>query len=160
MRKQRRRGQRWRRWLPGPKHGLARGSVVYGHPMPPGPEVLRDLLGRCDRLQNWARLQGFGLEPVPEDLALLDEAIDRIIQEPGRHTRMSAVESEAGQFLGTVIVSTIDGAHWRLWPNGHPVVRLASGRDLDVIALAHDRVDRRQPRLTDVYADAASNRSR
>jgi len=128
--------------------------------MPPGPEVLRDLLGRCDRLQNWARLQGFGLEPVPEDLALLDEAIDRIIQEPGRHTRMSAVESEAGQFLGTVIVSTIDGAHWRLWPNGHPVVRLASGRDLDVIALAHDRVDRRQPRLTDVYADAASNRSR
>jgi hypothetical protein len=39
-----------------------------------------------------------------------------------------------------VIVSTIHAAHWRLWPNGHPVVRLASGRDLDVIALANDRL--------------------
>ena len=152
-------GQRWRRWLPGPKHGLARGNAVYGHPAPPGPEVLGDLLGRSERLRSWARLQGFGLEPVPEDLALLDDAIGRIVEDR-RHTRMSAVESEAGQFLGTVIVSTIDGAKWRLWPNGHPVVRLLSGRDLDVIALAHDRVTRGQPRLTEVYADAASNRSR
>jgi hypothetical protein len=127
--------------------------------MPPGSGVLSDLLGRCDTLQGWARLQGFGLEPIPEDLALLDEAIDRVIHETGRHTSMSAVESEAGQFLGTVIVSTIDGAQWRLWPNGHPVVRLACGRDLDVIALSHDRVARGQPRLSDVYADAASNRS-
>jgi Family of unknown function (DUF6278) len=134
--------------------------MVYGHPMPPGPEVLRDLLARSDRLQDWARLQGFGLEPVPEDLTLLDEAIDQVIRQHGRHTRMSAVENEAGQFLGTVIVSTIDGAQWKLWPNGHPVVRLASGRDVDVIALAHDRVEKGQPRLADVYADAASNRSR
>ena len=36
--------KRWRRWLPGPKHGLPRSSMVYGHPMPPGPEVLGDLL--------------------------------------------------------------------------------------------------------------------
>jgi hypothetical protein len=63
---------------------------------------------------------------------------------------MSAVESDAGLFLGTVIVSAIRGAHWRLWPNGHPVVRLASGRDLDVIALANDRLRSGQPRLTDV----------
>jgi len=70
--------------------------VVYGHPMPPGPEVLSDLLGRCDRLQDWAELQGFGLGPLLEDLALLDEAIDRVTEEHGRHTRMSAVESEAG----------------------------------------------------------------
>ena len=126
--------------------------------MPPGPQVLGDLLSRCDRLRGWAKLQGFGLEPIPEDLALLDEAIDRVSRE-NRQTRMPAVESEAGQFLGTVIVSTIDGAQWRLWPNGHPVVRLASGRDLDVIALSHDRVARGHPRLADVYADAASNRS-
>jgi hypothetical protein len=42
-----------------------------------------------------------------------------------------------------------------LWPNGYPVVRLASGRDLDVIALARDRVYSGQPRLADVYTDAA-----
>jgi uncharacterized protein DUF6278 len=58
-----------------------------------------------------------------------------------------------------VIVSTIHGAHWRLWPNGHPVVPLASGRNLDVIALGHDRVDSGQPRLADVYADAAATDS-
>jgi Family of unknown function (DUF6278) len=114
------------------------------------------MLGRAERLHDWARLQGFGLGPVPEDLALLDEAIDRVIDEHGRHTPISAIENEAGQFLGTMIVSTIHGAHWRLWPDGHPVVRLASGQDLDVIALAHDRVDSGQPRLADVYADAAA----
>jgi hypothetical protein len=124
--------------------------------MPPDPEQLRDLLGRCESLQEWARLQGFGLDPVPEDLAVLDEAIDGVIQEHGRHTRMDAVESDAGQFLGTVIVSTIYGAHWRLWPNGYPVVRLASGRDLDVIALARDQLHSGQPHLADVYTDAAA----
>jgi hypothetical protein len=148
--------QQWRRWLPGPKHGLARGDVVYGAPMPPAPEQLREILGRCERLQGWARLQGFGLDPVPEDLALLDEAIDRLIQQHGPHPVWSAVESDAGRFLGTVIVSTIYGARWRLWPNGYPVVRLASGRDLDVIALARDRLHSGQPRLAEVYANAAA----
>ena len=148
--------QQWRRWLRGPKHGLARKAIVYGVPRHPGPEHLHALLGQYKSLQEWGRLQGFDLDPVPEDLAVLDEAIDRFIEEDGRHRQMSAVESEAGPFLGTVIVSTIHGAHWRLWPNGHPVVRLASGRDLDVIALADDRLRSGQPRLATVYADAAT----
>jgi hypothetical protein len=54
-----------------------------------------DLLGRYERLHDWARLQGFGLQPVPEDLALLDEAIDRVREEHGRQP-MSAAENEAG----------------------------------------------------------------
>jgi hypothetical protein len=180
--------QQWRRWLRGPKHGLARKAIVYGVPRHPGPEQLRALLGQYKSLQEWDRLQGFDLGPVPEGLAVLDEAIDRLIEEHaewarlqefnldpvgkdpavldeaidrfieehGRQTQMSAVESDAGRFLGTVIVSMIHGAHWRLWPNGHPVVRLASGRDLDVIALADDRLRSGQPRLAAVYADAAT----
>jgi len=52
------------------------------------------------------RLKGFELDAHPDDLALPDEAIDRVIAQHGRHTRMSAVEGEAGLFLGTVIVST------------------------------------------------------
>jgi hypothetical protein len=55
-----------------------------------------------------------------------------------------------------VIVATIAGARWRLWPNGHPVVRLASGRDLDVAAMASDRVGKGVPLLVDVYTDAAA----
>jgi hypothetical protein len=69
---------------------------------------------------------------------------------------MSAMESDAGLFLGTVIVSTIHGAHWRLWPNGDPAVRLASGHDLDVIALANNRLRSGQPRLAAVYADVVT----
>jgi len=42
-----------------------------------------------------------------------------------------------------------------LWPNGHLVVRLASGRDLDVATLASDRVSKGAPLLADIYADAA-----
>jgi Family of unknown function (DUF6278) len=153
-------GQRWRRWVPGPEHGLARGAAVYGVPRRPDPEGLRELLGRCESLRDWARLQGLELDTLPDDLTSLDEAIDRVIEEHGRHTRMSAVRTQAGLFLGTVIVSSVPGARWRLWPNGHPVVHLSSGLDLDVVAVANDRIETGQPRLADVYANAASNHSR
>jgi hypothetical protein len=39
------------------------------------------------------------------------------------------------------------------------VVRLSSGRDLDVVAMANDRVSKGAPLLADVYADAAAGRS-
>jgi hypothetical protein len=178
--------RQWRRWLSGPEHGLARSHIVYGVSRHPDPEQLNALLGHYKNLQEWTRLQGFDLDPIPENLALLDEAIDRLIDEHGdwasrqeadltaaaedpavldaavdqfieehsRQTQMSTVESDAGLFVGAVIISTIHGAHWRLWPNGHPVVRLVHGRDLDVIALAHDRLHSGQPRLAAIYADA------
>jgi hypothetical protein len=73
----------------------------------------------------------------------------------GGPSRIGAALTEAGLFLGSVIVATVAGARWRLWPNGHPVVHLASGRDLDVAAVASDRVNRGAPRLADVYPDAA-----
>jgi hypothetical protein len=38
-----------------------------------------------------------------------------------------------------------------------PVVRLASGRDLDVTAMASERVSKGAPRLADIYADAAAD---
>jgi Family of unknown function (DUF6278) len=43
-----------------------------------------------------------------------------------------------------------------LWPNGHPVVRLATGQDLDVVALANDRISKGAPLLADVYADTVA----
>jgi Family of unknown function (DUF6278) len=109
--------------------------------------------------RDWSRRQEFALDAASEDPAALDAAIERFIEEDGRNTQMSAMESGAGRFLGTVIVCTIHGAHWRLWPNGHPVVRLASGRDLDVIALADSRLHSGQPYLADIYADAAATES-
>jgi uncharacterized protein DUF6278 len=150
---------RWRRWIPGPRHGLARRVAVYGVPGRPDPEQLGELLGRCDQLRAFARAHGFELDGSPEDLGPLDQAIDEATDqgtgELGGPSRIGAALTEAGLFLGSVIVATVAGARWRLWPNGHPVVHLAPGRDLDVAAVASDRVNRGAPRLADVYADAA-----
>jgi Family of unknown function (DUF6278) len=152
-------GSRWRRWVPGTKHGLARGVAVYGVPRRPGPGRLDELLGRCEQLRAFARAHGFELDGSPEDLAVLDWAIDEAVavadRELGGRSRVVAIGTEAGLFLGSVVVVTVADARWRLWPNGHPVVRLASGRDLDVAAVASDRVSEGGPRLADVYADAA-----
>jgi hypothetical protein len=61
--------QQWRRWLRGPKHGLARKAIVHGVPRHPGREQLRALLGQYKSLQEWARLQEFNLDPVGKDVA-------------------------------------------------------------------------------------------
>jgi Family of unknown function (DUF6278) len=147
---------RWRAWLPGPRHGLARGVLVYGVPRHPDPQSLAEHLGRCDRLRTFARDHGFELEGSPHDLGLLDRAIGEATDPAQCGPSQAAALAEAGLFLGSVIVATVAGARWRLWPNGHPVVRLSSGRDLDVTVLASDRVGKGAPLLADVYADAAA----
>jgi hypothetical protein len=110
------------------------------------------------------RAHGFELDGSPEDLGPLDQAIDeatdQATSELGGPSRIGAALTEADLFLGSVIVATVAGAHWRLWPNGHPVVHLASGRDLDVAAMTSDRVSKGALRLADVYADAAADPSR
>jgi hypothetical protein len=148
----------WRRWVPGPRHGLPRSVAVYGVPRP-GPDQIAGMLGRCDQLRAWARTRGFELEDTAGDLRLLDQALDAAIgdarSEPGEPARIARLGNQAGLFLGTVILATVPAARWRLWPNGHPVIRLPSGPDLDVVALANDRVNRGAPLLADVHAAAA-----
>jgi Family of unknown function (DUF6278) len=143
----------WRRWMPRPKHGIARGVVVYGVPHGPDPDRLDELLGRCDKLRGWVRFRGgFALSGVPEDLELLDQAIDEWHDDG----QIATLGNEVGLFLGTVIIASVPGARWQLWPNGHPVLRLASGREVDVVALGGDRVSKGTPRLTRAFADAAA----
>jgi hypothetical protein len=75
-------------WLPGPKRGVA----VYGHPHGPDPDQLDELLGRCKGLRSWARMRGLVLSGIPEDLELLDQAIDEWPaggQPPHRGTRLA-----------------------------------------------------------------------
>ena len=136
--------------MPGPKHGAPRGVVVYGVPHGPDPDHLDELLGRSERLRSWAWARGFVLRGVPEDLALLDQAIDQWRGDG----QIAALGNEAGLFLGTVIIASVAGARWQVWPNGHPVVRLASGYELDVVALGGDRVNKGAPRLIDAFARA------
>ncbi len=148
-------GKRWRRWLPGPKHGVARGMAVFGSPgYARDVDGLNELLGRWPALCSWAEGHGLALSGVPTDLQLLDHEIG----EDHHDAAMTALASEAGLFLGTVIINSAAGARWRVWPNGHPVVLTASGRELDVVAIADRRFSTGVPRLADVHADAVAGR--
>jgi Family of unknown function (DUF6278) len=104
---------RWRRWIPGSRHGLARGVAVYGVPGCPDLEQLGELLGRCGQLRAFARAHGFELDGSPEDLGPLDQAIDEATDqgtgELGGPSRIGAALTEAGLFLGSVIVATVAG---------------------------------------------------
>jgi Family of unknown function (DUF6278) len=148
--------KQWRRWLPGPKHGVARGVAVFGSSgYPRDAGGLNAHLGLCPALRSWAQSRGLALSGVPHDLELLDDEIG----EQDHDALMAAPASDAGLFLGTVIVNNAAGARWRVWPNGHPVVVTASGRELDVVAVANRRFSTGGPRLADVYADAISGRA-
>ena len=63
----------------------------------------------------------------------------------------------AGLYLGTVIVRTVPGAAWDIWPSGQPVVRLESGREIDVVSAGLDWAMAGSPELSQVYAESAEN---
>lgn len=139
----------------GPKHGMARSVAVFGSlGFERDPEALDDLLGRVEMLRRLAEADGVPLNDRPVDLAGLDRAIDAWCRDP---EVAAGLGNEVGLFLGRVLVRNISGAQGRVWGNGHPVVRLSSGRELDVVALAHDRVAHGQPRLSSVYAEALAH---
>jgi hypothetical protein len=69
------------------------------------------------------------------------------------------LETDGGLYLGTVIVRHYPGARWHIWPNGHPVVRLPSGGDLDMVAAVSNRARTRQPGLAAFCADTFTERA-
>lgn len=144
----------WRSWWPGPKHGMARRVAVYSAPNSNDPDRLTELLARCETLRTWASSYGVALPDDPEGLAALDGHLDTWATAPEIGP---ALGNEVGLYLGAVIVKNVLGAAWQAWPNGHPVVRLRSGRDLDVLALAHQRLAGEGRDLPAIYADAASS---
>jgi len=134
------------------------GAAVFGNPgYARDVAGLNDHLGRWPALLSWAESHGLALTGQPEDLQLLDE----VIGVQPHDVAVSALAGEVGLFLGTVIINGAAGARWRVWPNGHPVIVTAAGRELDVVALANDRfgTDRLGLGLglglADIYADAA-----
>jgi hypothetical protein len=95
--------RQWRRWLPGPKHGVARGVAAFGSPgYTQDVDGLNELLGRWPGLRRWAEGHGLALSGVPEDLQLLD----REIGEQRPDAAMTALVGEVGLFLGTVIINS------------------------------------------------------
>lgn len=114
---------------------------------------LASLLGRRQRLAAWLAAQGTPLEQTPETLAVVDGLLDGWAVDPEIGPQLG---NEVGLFLGCVIVRVVAGARWQVWPNGHPVVRLRSGHEYDVVALAEQRLRANEPGLMEVLGDATS----
>lgn len=124
--------------------------AVFG-PSSDDPTQLLSLLGQCVELRTWASERDIVLGDDPNNLAVLDREIDACEADSRIGRRLA---DEVGCHLGTVIVKHVPGAVWRVWSNGHPVVGLPSGRDLDVIAVAGLRVSARRGSLMSIFTDA------
>lgn len=135
---------------------VARGTAVYGSPgFRKVPERLGNLLGDCRKLRAWAEDHGLHLDDSPESLSALDDVLDRLADQQTTHR----LANDAGRYLGAVLVRHGDGARWQVWPNGHPVVRMSSGHDLDVVAIVNDASRSGKLELAKCYADAVAGRN-
>ena len=140
------------RWLPGPKHGIGRGVGVFGSSGFDEPDRLYEVLGRCPKLRTWASRHGLALNDEPDSLTALDQRLDGWGAEPEIGPTLA---NEVGTYVGTVIVKTRPGAAWRAWPNGHPVVRLPSGTEINVIAEVQRRIVTHSRTLTSIFTNPA-----
>ncbi len=110
------------------------------------------LLSECELLRSQAEDAGVELDDSAASLEALDQLVPRWRDD---EETLPWLGNDAGLYLGTVIVRTVPGAAWEIWPNGRPVVRLSSGRELDVVADGLTWASTGAPELSYVYAEAA-----
>lgn len=136
-------GRLWRR---GRRRGTAQGVGVFGSPgFADDLEGLAALLGRHQRLTEWMRAAGLDLQVSASGLQTVDAMIDYWRDD---RTIAPALSNDVGVFLGDVLLHEISGSRWHVWPNGHPVIRLKGGQEIDVTAQTRTRVGKGQPHLS------------
>jgi hypothetical protein len=141
-------------WRHGRKRGAARGVGVFGGPgFADDAQSLTDLLGRHEDLTDWMSTAGADLQVSAAGLQAVDVLMDTRRDAPALTANLA---NKVGLFLGTVLIHEISGAGWHIWPNGHPVIRLTTGKDFDVTALTETRVRTGHPHLTAVLDQAAA----
>ncbi|MEU6096266.1 DUF6278 family protein [Streptomyces sp. NPDC047079] len=133
------------------KRGPARGVAVFSDG-DADPSSVAELLSECELLRSQAEQAGVELDDSAASLEALDQVVPRWRDDD---EILPWLGNDAGLYLGTVIVRTVPGASWAVWPSGHPVVRLASGREIDVVDAGHTWASTGAPELTQVYAEAA-----
>ncbi|WP_156722238.1 DUF6278 family protein [Streptomyces apocyni] len=116
------------------------------------PEAVAELLSECELLRSHAADAGLELDDSPASLEALDQLPPRWRDDP---EQLPWLGNDAGLYLGTVVVRTVPGAAWHVWPGGHPVVRLASGREIHVVEAGLDWAVSGAPELSQVYAEAS-----
>ncbi|MFJ8667139.1 DUF6278 family protein [Streptomyces sp. NPDC093600] len=116
------------------------------------PEGVGELLAECELLRARAQEAGVELDDTPRSLAALDQLPPLWRDDP---EELPWIGNDAGLYLGTVVVRTVPGACWQVWPGGQPVVRLASGREINVVEAGLDWAVSGSPELSHVYAEAS-----
>ncbi|MDT9692038.1 DUF6278 family protein [Streptomyces sp. P9(2023)] len=116
------------------------------------PEGVGELLAECELLRARVQDRGVTLDDSPRSLAALDQLPPRWRDDP---EELPWIGNDAGLYLGTVIVRNVPGASWQVWPGGQPVVRLASGREINVVEAGLDWAMTGSPELSQVYGEAA-----
>jgi hypothetical protein len=116
------------------------------------PEGLAELLAECELLRSHASRAGVQLDDTAASLEGLDQVVPRWRDDP---EILEWLGNDAGLYLGTVIVRTVPDAAWVIEPDGQPVVRLASGREFDVVAAGHEWAASGVPELSQLYAEVA-----
>jgi hypothetical protein len=129
-----------------------RPAVAVPQTMADDQEGITELLAECDLLREQALASGVELDDTAESLAALDQLMPRWRDDP---QRMDWLGNDAGLYLGTVIVRTVRGAAWQVTPDGRAVIRLASGRELDVVEAGHEWAQGGTPELSQSHAEAA-----
>lgn len=120
------------------------------------PEGVAALFSECEMLRVQARVAGLELDESQASLEALDQLMPRWRRDP---EIVPWLGNDAGFYLGTVIIRTMPGAGWQVWPNGQPVIRLASGRELNVIESGVSWAMTGSPELSQAYAEASEGGS-
>ncbi|MEV8019820.1 DUF6278 family protein [Streptomyces sp. NPDC086554] len=116
------------------------------------PQGVAELLSECELLRSQAATAGLELDDTPASLSALDQLLPRWRDDP---ELLPWLGNDAGLYLGSVVVRTVPGATWHVWPGGSPVVRLASGREIQVVEAGLDWAVHGAPELSQVYAEAS-----
>jgi Family of unknown function (DUF6278) len=144
----------WRRRMGLPERNVAKGLVVFGNPGFQDPKQLNELLSAHDAVPRWAGERNVQLSNEPDALTTLDDVLDEWAKDPDIGPQLA---NEVGVYLGNMIVQNALGARWTVLLNGHPVVGLASGRQVDVTLLVGQRLRNGGRSLPDLYVDAVND---
>lgn len=116
------------------------------------PEGVVELFSECEMLRVQARAAGLELDESQASLEALDQLMPRWRRDP---EIVPWLGNDAGFYLGTVIIRTVPGSGWQVWRNGQPVIRLTSGRELNVIESGVSWAMTGSPELSQAYAEAS-----
>ncbi|WP_330460628.1 DUF6278 family protein [Streptomyces sp. NBC_00820] len=131
----------------GPRHD-SNGDAA----LPADPEAIADLMSECELLRTQAAEAGVRLDDTPASLEALDQLVPRWRDDA---ETLPWLGHDAGLYLGTVVVRTVPGSAWRIRRDGEPVVRLPSGREVEVAEYGREWAVSGVPELSQLYAEVA-----